>query len=72
MVISLPHINQVYMMFRAQLQALSFSPGYETLAVQLFGQLDIPWQQLAFPVIHQTLTYYFQDRVAGHFPVHVV
>jgi len=70
-VISLPHINQVYMMFRAQLRELSFSPGYESLSVQLFRQQELPWQQLAFPVIHQTLIYYFQDRAAGHFPVHV-
>lgn len=70
-VISLPHISQVYMMFRAQLQNLDFSPGSESLAVELFSQDEIPWEQLAFPVIHRTLTSYFQDRMSGHFPVHV-
>lgn len=70
-VISLPHISQVYIMFRAQLQDLEFSPGSESLAVELFGQDEIPWKQLAFPVIHRTLTSYFQDRMSGHFPVHV-
>jgi len=70
-VLSLPHISQVYMMFRAQLRDLSFAPGTESLEVQLFSQDEIPWDDLAFPVIHRTLTHYFQDRSAGDFPVHV-
>ncbi|OAD19231.1 MutT/nudix family protein [Candidatus Thiomargarita nelsonii] len=70
-VLSLPHISQVYMMFRAQLRDLSFAPGTESLEVQLFSQNEIPWDDLAFPVIHRTLTHYFQDRLTGDFPVHV-
>ena len=34
--ISLPHISQVYMMFRAQLVDLDFGPGPESLEVRLF------------------------------------
>ncbi|MEN8217357.1 MAG: NUDIX hydrolase [Pseudomonadota bacterium] len=70
-VLSLPHISQVYMMFRAQLRDLTFAPGSESLEVQLFSHDEIPWDELAFPVIRRTLTHYFQDRVAGHFPLHV-
>jgi ADP-ribose pyrophosphatase YjhB (NUDIX family) len=70
-VMSLSYISQVYIMFRASLQDLTFSPGIETLEVKLFSQDEIPWEQLAFPVIHRTLTYYFQDRLASQFPVHV-
>jgi len=70
-VISLSSISQVYMMFRARLLDLSFAPGSESLEVHLFTQDEIPWDCLAFPVIRWTLTYYFQDRVADHFPVHV-
>jgi len=69
--ISLPHISQVYMMFRAQLCDLTYAPGSESLEVQLFSQNEIPWENLAFPVIRRTLTHYFQDRVIDHFPVHV-
>ncbi len=69
--ISLPYISQVYTMFRAQLCDLTFAPGPESLEVRLFTQDEIPWEEIAFPVIHQTLTYYFQDRVTGQFPVHV-
>ncbi len=70
-VISLPHASQVYMMFRANLQNLTFAPGSESLDVHLFAQDEIPWDFLAFPVIRRTLTYYFQDQVTEQFPVHV-
>lgn len=70
-VFSLPHISQVYMMFRARLCDLTFAPGIESLDVQLFSQDEIPWEKLAFHAIRRTLTYYFQDRVANQFPVHV-
>ena len=70
-VISLPHISQVYIMFRANLGNLTFAPGSESLAVQLFTQDEIPWENLAFPVIRRTLTYYFQDRAKGEFTLHL-
>src|SRR3546814_6131181 len=39
----LPHINQVYMFFRAELVDLDFCAGDESLEVKLFHQQDIPW-----------------------------
>jgi len=70
-VFSLPHISQVYMIFRAQLRDLTFAPGIESLDVRFFSQDEIPWDDLAFPVIQKTLTHYFQDRATGEFPVHL-
>ncbi len=70
-VCSLPHISQVYMIFRAKLRDLNYAPGVESLEVRLFSQDEIPWNQLAFPVIYRTLTDYFQDRASGEFPVHL-
>lgn len=65
----LPHINQVYMLFRAELVDLDFAPGEESLDVQLFHEQDIPWSELAFPTIGRTLECYFADRREQHFPV---
>jgi len=65
----LPHINQVYMLFRAELVDLNFQPGAESLDVQLFHERDIPWSELAFPTIGRTLECYFADRLLHHFPV---
>ncbi|WP_419604078.1 hypothetical protein [Thiolapillus sp.] len=33
----------------------------------LFREEDIPWDKLAFPVVRETLKYYFQDRESGVF-----
>lgn len=66
---SLPHISQVYMFYRAELTDLNFYPGAETEAVQLFEESQIPWDELAFPVITDTLKFYLQDRRTNQFPV---
>jgi ADP-ribose pyrophosphatase YjhB (NUDIX family) len=66
---NLPRINQVYMFFRAELLDLKFDPGFESLAVDMFSEADIPWDEIAFPVVRETLQHYFQDRPANNFPV---
>jgi ADP-ribose pyrophosphatase YjhB (NUDIX family) len=70
-VISLPHINQVYMMFRAKLPVLEFGPGTESLEVRLFDEEDVPWERLAFRTIGRTLRNFFLDRKLGSFPTRV-
>jgi len=61
MVTSLPYISQVYMMYIGQAEN-DFSPGIESLETQLFTESEIPWDQLAFPVVTDTLKNYFSDR----------
>jgi len=68
-VISLPQINQVYMLFRARLDDLGFGPGAESLEVRLYDEADIPWEHLAFRTITRTLRNYFLDRREGAFPL---
>ena len=67
---SLPHISQIYLFYKAQLIDGKFSAGEETAEVALFREEDIPWSELAFPVIRDTLQHYFQDRIHNHFAVH--
>jgi ADP-ribose pyrophosphatase YjhB (NUDIX family) len=59
---SIPHINQVYMMFRGDLIDGVYQPGEESLECELFVERDIPWQNIAFPVIKETLKLYFRDK----------
>ena len=66
---SLPHISQVYMFYRAQLSNLNFSPGIESHETKLFTQKQVPWDQLAFQVITETLNYYFEDLKNNVFPI---
>ncbi|MHB1117307.1 NUDIX hydrolase [Sideroxydans sp.] len=67
---NLPYINQVQMLFRATLLDLDFSPGVESLDVQLFKEEDIPWEQLAFRPVRYALEHYFADRKRGEFKLH--
>ena len=69
-VFNLPHVDQVYMMFRARLLDLDFSPGDESQQVQLYKEEDIPWGELAFTTIRETLKCYFEDRRQGNFSLH--
>lgn len=62
---SLPHINQVHVLFRAQLLDLDFKPGMESLDVRLFSEEEIPWDKLAFRVIREPLKRYFEERRQG-------
>lgn len=69
-IINLPHIDQVYMLYRASLTDLEFHAGEESLEVKLFREEEIPWQTLAFRTIHFTLKRFFEDRTTGQFPLH--
>jgi ADP-ribose pyrophosphatase YjhB (NUDIX family) len=67
---SLPHIDQVYLIYRSRLLNLDFAPGDESLEVQLFQEGDIPWDRIAFPVVTYTLQNFFADRRAGQYRLH--
>ncbi len=68
---NIPHINQVYILFRARLLDLDFSAGAETLETALYAEQDIPWEQLAFATVRNTLTHYYSDRKAGEYKFHM-
>lgn len=61
-VYSIPHINQVYLMYLARLVSLDFDPGPESLEVDLFRPEEIPWAEIAFPAVHFALTKYLENR----------
>ncbi|MBL6999149.1 MAG: NUDIX hydrolase [Gammaproteobacteria bacterium] len=59
-VFSLPHISQVYLMFHGELANDQVSAGTESLETGLFNIADIPWGELAFPVINRSLQLYIE------------
>lgn len=69
--IDVPYIEQVHVFFRADLLDLDFQPGAESLEVRLFREPEIPWQELAFRTVAQTLRLFFADRAQGTFGTHV-
>ena len=69
-VYSLPHISQVYLLYRGVLQGGAASAGEETLEVELFEEAGVPWGELAFTVVQDALAHYFPERRAGVFRLH--
>ena len=70
-VFNIPHVNQVYMIFRASLKEKKFAYGIESLETELFSENDIPWSEMAFPVVVQSLKRFFNDRVRQEFPAFI-
>ena len=70
--ISVPHVSQVHVIYRARLIDLDFSAGEETLEVRLFREAEIPWHDIAFRTISITLRHFFDDARAGIFAFHAI
>jgi hypothetical protein len=58
-------------MFRARLMDRNFRPGSESLEVRLFSEAEIPWDEIAFRVVAETLIQFFKDRQTGLFPFYI-
>jgi ADP-ribose pyrophosphatase YjhB (NUDIX family) len=63
----LTFVNQLYLMYRGSMVSDACDPGAESMEVGLFAETEIPWDQIAFLVIEETLRRYFQDRARGAF-----
>ncbi len=68
--VDVPHINQVHLFYRGQLQDGMHGAGQESLETALFGEADIPWDSLAFRSVRFCLERYFADRRLGRFGMH--
>ena len=63
--LNVPHAEQVHLFYLATMTSPHFAAGEESLEVALFHEHEIPWDELAFPTVKQTLTWFFADRAAG-------
>lgn len=63
--LNVPHAQQVHLFYLATMTEPSFYAGEESLEVALFHEHEIPWNELAFPTVKQTLEWFFADRAAG-------
>ena len=71
-VMSVPRVGQVHLFYRARLLSDRFAPGHETIEARLFTEDQIPWEEIAFRTVKETLQHYFEDRRRGAFTVHNV
>jgi len=70
--INVARVGQVHMFYRATLLSPEFDPGTETQEAMLFDEADVPWDEIAFRTVKETLEHFFADRRAGQFGFHVL
>ena len=68
--ISIAGIHQVHLFYRGQMAKPDFAAGDESLAVDLFAEHEIPWNELAFLSVRYCLERYLEDRRKGSFQFH--
>ncbi len=71
-VLSVPRVGQVHLFYRARLLNERFDPGPETQEARLFTEAEIPWDDIAFRTVRETLLRYFDDRRRGTYAVHTL
>ena len=69
-VLDVVRAGQVHLFYRARMLDTSLAPGPETIEARLFREDEVPWDQIAFRTVRDTLRHYFADRQQGVFPVH--
>ena len=70
--INVPKVGQVHLFYRAKLLSSHFNPGSETIEARLFTETEIPWDELAFRTVRETLELYFKNRRSNKFDFHVM
>ncbi len=71
-VLNVARVGQVHLFYRARLTSDQFNPGTETMEAQLFDEADIPWDEIAFRTVKETLEHYFADRRTGQYGIHMI
>ncbi len=66
-----PHISQVYMFYLCGMKDGYHKAGPESLETALFAPQDIPWKEIAFPVIYEVLEEYIEDSKTGTYPIRI-
>ena len=65
-------VGQVHFFYRARLTSDRFDPGHETQEARLFAENEIPWDDLAFRTVRETLRCYFEDARQQRFGFHPI
>jgi len=71
-VLNVQRVGQVHLFYRAHLLSERLDPGFETLEARFFTEDEVPWDELAFRTVKETLVRFFADRRTGSYAVHCV
>ncbi len=69
-VLNVVRVGQVHLFYRARLLDTEFAPGPETIEAQLFSEDSMPWDEIAFRTVRETLRHFFDDCRRGEFGLH--
>jgi len=70
-VLNVVRVGQVHLFHRARMLDTHLDPGPETIEARLFREHEVPWDQIAFRTVRQTLEHFVADRRSGRFGLHV-
>ena len=71
-IMNVVRVGQVHFFFRAQLTSDQFDPGHETMEARLFAEHEVPWDEIAFRTVKETLQHFFADAKSQQFQLHQV
>lgn len=66
-ILSVVRVGQVHLFWRARMLDAALDPGSETLEARLFLEHEVPWDEIAFRTVRETLRHFFDCRRAGRF-----
>ena len=69
-VLNVVRVGQVHLFYRARLLDTAFAPGPESIEARLFAEAEVPWDELAFRTVRETIRCWFDDRRRGQFGLH--
>jgi ADP-ribose pyrophosphatase YjhB (NUDIX family) len=69
-VLNVVRVGQVHFFYLAKMTSPALDPGSETLEARLFREDEVPWDEIAFRTVRETLRFFFDDRRRGQFGMH--
>jgi ADP-ribose pyrophosphatase YjhB (NUDIX family) len=69
-VLNVVRVGQLHLFYLARMTSSALDPGSETLEARLFTEDEVPWDQIAFRTVRETLLAFFADRRRGQFGLH--
>lgn len=67
---SIEAIDEVHVIFRAEAEGATITPGSEAQAAGWFTAQEAPWAEMAFPQAEPGLRQFYGELAAGHFGMH--
>ena len=69
-VLNVVRVGQVHLFYLAAMTSPQLNPGTESLQARLFREDEVPWDEIAFRTVRETLRHFFDDRRRGRFGLH--